>query len=205
MEVKERIRVKAEELFHNYGTRSVTMDEIARQMGISKKTIYLSYKDKDQLVDDVFSGIILRNQEICSTSRTKADNAIHEGFIAMQMLQKMMENLNPNLLFDLKRNHSETFEKFLKYKQEFLYRQLEENLKWGIEEGFYRDDLDINIVIKSRLENMMLPFNPELFPVGKYKMAELQSKLLELFLFSIVSLKGYKLVVKYKDHFKTGL
>lgn len=204
MEVREKIKVKADELFHNYGIRSVTMDEIARQMGISKKTIYLSYRDKDQLVDEVFSDIIIRNQEVCSTSRTKADNAIHECFIAMQMLQNMMENLNPNLLFDLKRNHSETFEKFLKYKKDFLYKQLEENIKWGIKEGFYREELDIAIVIKSRLENIMLPFNPELFPVGKYKMADLQSQLLELFLFSIVSMKGYKLMVKYKDHFKIG-
>lgn len=204
MEVKERIKAKADELFHSYGIRSVTMDEIARQMGISKKTIYLSYRDKDQLVDDVFSDIICRNQEICSTSRTKADNAIHEGFIAMEMLQKMMENLNPNLLFDMERNHPKTFEKFLKYKHGFIYKQLEENIKWGIEEGLYRDDFDPVIVIKSRLENMMLPFKPELFPNGKYKMTELQMQLLEFFLFSIVSLKGYKLVVKYKDHFKIG-
>ena len=78
MDVKERIKQKSDELFKRYGIKSITMDEIANQLGISKKTIYHMFADKDELVDSVISDLLMYNKEQCVICRTKATNAIHE-------------------------------------------------------------------------------------------------------------------------------
>ena len=82
MSIKERIQQKAGELFRRYGIRSVTMDEIATQLGISKKTIYQFYSDKDALVKDIFTGITDENKKKCSYFKDISENAIHEQFLA---------------------------------------------------------------------------------------------------------------------------
>ena len=80
MEIKERIKQKADELFMRYGIKSITMDEIANQLGISKKTIYQSFADKDELVDEVVGELLTYNQNCCNKDRAKATDAIHEVF-----------------------------------------------------------------------------------------------------------------------------
>lgn len=198
-EVKDRIKSKADELFYKYGIKSVTMDEIASQLGISKKTIYLSYKDKDELVDDVFSEVICKNEHHCKNLRVNAKDAIHEGFLAIQMMEEIYGNMNPNILFDLERNHLVTFKKFQQHKFKFLFQSLMDNLKQGIEEGLYRNDFNLEVAIKQRLENMLMPFSPELFPKNKFNLNELQRQFVEFFLFSMATTKGYKLIIKYKE------
>ena len=94
MELKERIKQKADELYRRYGVKSVTMDEIATQLGVSKKTIYQCFSDKNELVDEVIADILEYNRNFCTTSRGKAQNAIHEVFLAMQSLESMFANMN---------------------------------------------------------------------------------------------------------------
>ena len=77
MEIKERVKQKADELFRRYGLKSVTMDEIAGRLGVSKKTIYQSFEDKNQLVDEVVADLLTYNESCCNRDRQKASNAIH--------------------------------------------------------------------------------------------------------------------------------
>src|SRR3954468_18345284 len=102
-DTSERIKMKAHELFMQYGLRSVSMDDIANNMGISKKTIYQYYTDKDQLVEAVVAAIILHNQSACEYDRSHADDAIHEIFLAMDMMMEMFRSMNPSLLFDMQK------------------------------------------------------------------------------------------------------
>ena len=89
MDVKERILVKAHELFNRYGIRSVSMDDIAAQLGMSKKTVYQYYADKEELVSGVFLQIIEGNKSRCLSDKKLADNAVHEVFLAFDMVQEM--------------------------------------------------------------------------------------------------------------------
>ena len=108
MELKDRIKQKADELYRRYGIKSVTMDEIASQLGVSKKTIYQSFSDKNELVDAVIVDMLTYNRQCCQTDKAKAQNAIEEVYLAMEMLQTMFENMNPSILFDIERNQSFT-------------------------------------------------------------------------------------------------
>ncbi len=198
MEIKERIKQKADELFRRYGIKSVTMDEIANQIGVSKKTIYHSFSDKNELVDDVVADILTYNKDCCKSFRSNSDNAIHEVYQAMEMLQIMFDNMNPVILYDIKRNHPATYKKFTEYKYKFLFELVKENVERGKREELYRPEVDTNVVAKVRLETMMLPFNEEIFPKNKFSLISLQQQLIEYFLFGIASMKGYKLILKYQ-------
>ena len=198
MEVKERIKQKADELFRRYGIKSVTMDEIANQLGVSKKTIYHSFSDKTELVDDVIVDMLQFNKECCQSYKTNSQNAIHEIFLALDMLQVIFDNMNPSILHDIERNYPVTYKKFKEYKYKYLFELVKENIERGIDEELYRPEINIDVVAKIRLETMMLPFDEELFPKNKFSMVTLHQQLIEYFLFGIASLKGYKLITKYQ-------
>jgi len=82
----------------------------------------------------------------------------------MEMVQQMLQNMNPVILYDLERNHQGTFQKFLQHKNKFLFQVIKENIERGKKEELYREDVNTDVIAKIRLETMFLPFNPEIFP-----------------------------------------
>ena len=198
MELKDRIKQKADELYRRYGIKSVTMDEIASQMGVSKKTIYQCFSDKNDLVDGVIGDILDYNKNFCQESRVNSQNAIHEVFLAMESLQTTFENMNPGILFDIERNYPATFKKFKDFKYHFLLDIMKKNIERGKKEELYRDDLNADIIAKTRLECIMLPFNEELFPKNQFSLVFLHQHLIEFFLYGMVTPKGYRLITKYQ-------
>jgi TetR/AcrR family transcriptional regulator, cholesterol catabolism regulator len=204
MEMKERIKQKADELFRSYGIKSITMDEIAGRLGVSKKTIYQFFSDKDELVDEVVGELLTYNQSCCNKDRAKATDAIHEVFLAMEMVQQMFQNMNPVILYDIERNHPVTFQKFLQHKNKFLLQVIKENIERGKKEELYRPDINTEVIAKIRLETMMLPFNQEIFPKSKFNLVDLEHQLIEHFLFGVATMKGHKLILKYQQQIKNA-
>ncbi len=201
--MKERIQQKAEELFERYGIRSVTMDEIAGQLGISKKTIYQSFSDKDELVDAVFQKRLEENEKQCLFDKKEAENAIHEIFLAWNMIEEMLAAMNPSILYDLEKYHPSVFRKFLQYKNDFLYRVIYDNLERGIKEELYRGDFTIEIIARFRIGTIMMGFNMDVFPKNKFKLVDIEEQIILHFLHGIATPKGVKVIQKYYRQ-KTG-
>ncbi len=194
-----RIQQKAHELFMQYGLKSVSMDDIAASLGISKKTIYHCYADKDQLVDAVIDAEFARNESICEHDKNNSKNAIHEIFMAMEMVAEMFSNMNPSLLFDMQKYYPKAFTKFLSHKNDYLFNVVKNNIIRGIQEELYRPELNVDIIARLRVENIMLPFNHEFYHRMKYTMLQIEEETIIHFLFGIASLKGYKLTAKYQQ------
>ena len=194
-----RIKETARGLFMQYGLRSVSMDDIAAKLGMSKKTIYQYYADKDELIEAVISEELTHNQTICERDRKSSANAVHEIFLAMEMVVELFSAMNPSLIYDMQKYHPKAFLKFQRHKDDYLYNIIRENMERGIEEGLYRQDINLDIMARYRVESMMLPFNPDFHTRLKYNLARIQEEFIIHFLFGLASPKGYKLIIKYQQ------
>jgi len=195
--MKERIQQKAKELFMRYGFKSVTMDEIAGQLGVSKKTIYQYYTDKDELVEAVMQAEIEYMRTECIRQNTESENAVEELFKDMDSMEAIFDALNPQIIFDLEKFYPKTFEKFKKHKHTFLLEVIKNNLERGRREELYRQDFNVDIVARFRLESSFVMFNQDVFPYGKYSLITVSNEIYYLFLHGIATTKGKKLIDKY--------
>ncbi|MBL7748193.1 MAG: TetR/AcrR family transcriptional regulator [Chitinophagaceae bacterium] len=205
MEPKERILFKAEELFMQYGIRSVSMDDIANSLGMSKKTLYQYFSDKDELVEGVVDGHINEIEVDCLNCRKDATDAIHEIFITMERIMEEFSNMNPMLLYDLEKFHFKAYQRFREHKDKFLLQIIRNNIEWGIKDELYRSEVNVDVMSKYRIESMMIPFNVAVFPPGKYNLASTSELIIENFTYGLATIKGHKLIQKYNDQRKKNL
>jgi AcrR family transcriptional regulator len=201
----ERILLKARDLMLQSGLRQVTMDDLAHQLGISKKTIYLYYKDKDDLVKAVVNLELKEHEMTCKDCKSKAENAIHEMFLLMENMKAMTQTMNPNSMMELEKHFSNAFDMIKTHKDDFLFSLIKQNLMKGIEEGCYRKDLDIDIISKFRLETVFIPFNLHLFPLNKFNSIEVHTQLMEHFVYGLMTVKGHELMDRYKQLSKQAI
>ena len=187
------------------GLRQVTMDDLAHQLGISKKTIYQYYKDKDDLVKAVVNLELKEHEMTCKDCKSKAENAIHEMFLLMENMKAMTQTMNPNSMMELEKHFSNAFDMIKNHKDEFLFSLIKQNLMKGIEEGCYRKDLDIDIISKFRLETVFIPFNLHLFPLNKFNSIEVHTQLMEHFVYGLMTVKGHELMDRYKQLSKQAI
>lgn len=197
--MQDRIVNKARDLMFQTGVKHVTMDELASQLGISKKTIYTYYKDKDSLVTAVVEKELANHTLICDQSMIAADNAVHEIFLLMAVIQQMFNRMNPLAMFEIEKYYPLAFEKIKNHKDDYIYSMISMNLDKGIKEGLYRKEIDINILSKYRLETSLIPFNIHLFPPTKFDLLKVNLQIIEHFVYGVATIEGHKLMDKYKS------
>lgn len=196
---KDRIRHKADELFMRYGIRSVSMDEIASGLGISKKTIYQYFSDKNELVDAVVDAILEDMRKDCDKCSTRATDAVHEIFLTMETIVEQFRSMNASVVHDLEKYHEKAFLKLSDHKNKFLLQIIRNNLERGIREGLFREEIDIDVISRFRLESMMMAFNITLFPPSKYQLADVTKEIIEHYVFGLASSEGHQLILQYKE------
>jgi AcrR family transcriptional regulator len=197
MENKERILEKATDLFMRYGIRSVTMDEIAAQLGISKKTIYQFYADKDEIVEAVVGQEIERNETECVHFQSESENAVHEIFLAMKQTEEMLKGMNPLIMYDLEKHHPKAYKKLKEHKHQFFFKVMKDNLQRGVGEELYRPEINIDVVGRHRIESVFMVFNQDIFPHNRYHANDVLYEIGYLFLYGVTTMKGRKMIEKY--------
>lgn len=195
--VKDRIREMARQLVVRYGVRSVSMDDFANHMGMSKKTLYQYFKDKNELVDEVVTGILEESRSLCTTLRSDARDAIEEVFFGMDVINEVMKTMNPLLIYDLQKYHPNCFQKFLAHKHEFLENMVRENIIRGKKEGNYRDDLDAEMMARFRVDSMMILMNPSFERFLEKGLGKVHQDILLHFVYGLATPQGFKLIQKY--------
>src|SRR3954469_4620109 len=148
MEARERILIKAHELFNRFGFKRVTMDEIALKTGMSKKTIYQYFENKDEIVDAVVNEHITKNCCICERHSTNAENAVHEIFLNIETISELVGEMNATVFEDLEKYFPAVFVKLYQHKNEYFSQKVRNNLVSGIKQGYYRPELNIEIITK---------------------------------------------------------
>ena len=198
MDIKEHIIAEADTLFCHYGIKSVTMDDIAKHLGMSKKTIYQVFKDKNALVVEMMR--LKMNGQVCVMDETfnQSANAVQEVFSAVTQMEEMLSNMNPTLFYDLQKYHPQAWQYFKEFREKKLFEVIYANLKRGIMEGHYRKELSIDIIAWMRIGQIDTVFSQSTYPANKFNIAQIMSEITDHFLYGICTLKGHKLINKYK-------
>jgi hypothetical protein len=142
------------------------------------------------------------NQSRCLSDKNNAENAIHEFFLAFEMIRELFANMNPALIFDLEKYHPQAFKKFQQYKTGFLYQVISENLKRGIGEGLYRPEISVGILCRFRIGTTMMAFDPEVFPDNRNTIVKIEEEIFYHFLYGLATPGGEKMIEKYRKEYQ---
>lgn len=197
MEPRTRILTEADSLFKRRGVRAVTMDDIARELGMSKKTLYQYFSNKAEIVQGVSSAYF--EQERCMTDEImeKAKDPVEEILLILQAFTNTMHEIPTNMVYEIQKYYPKAWCQFHEFKETYIMDAVRQNLITGVEKGLYRKDMDIEIVTKLRVEQLEMIFDQDKFPPKKYDAMMVQAEQFTLFLHGIVTMKGKKLIYKY--------
>jgi TetR/AcrR family transcriptional regulator, cholesterol catabolism regulator len=197
---QQHITQIAHDLFMRYGFKAVTVDEIAKHAGISKKTLYENFSDKDKIVyavlDVIDAHMVEADCHICNNS----DNAIQEAIGHMSMMENMLKTMNANCIPDLQKYYPASFKEFQSHK-EAQRLSIIRNIKRGIKEGYYRKNLDVEFCAWHRIETIFqLLQSAEM--AKNFNLIDAQIEVMQHFLFGISTLKGHELIEQHIKQFK---
>jgi AcrR family transcriptional regulator len=196
---RERILSVAVELFSKFGIRSVSMDDLAHQLGISKKTIYLHFSDKDDIITLATEQYLREGRDFVKGLNKESHDSIDALIKINTYMNRNNRETTASLLFDLQKYHPKAWHMMEAFKKNFLSEIVRVNLEKGIVAGLFREDIHPDISTRIRLEEASMVFNEELFPRSKFNLNEVSETLLAHFILGISTEKGRRLYKKYKD------
>ncbi|MEX2593653.1 MAG: TetR/AcrR family transcriptional regulator [Anditalea sp.] len=189
LELREKIIEAATGLFRQFGVRSVTMDDIARQAGMSKKTIYQEFKNKGELVFEAFSAFLEKDECKLQEIFDREDGVI-EHFVQMsKFIRERYSDMNPIILNEIKRFYPQSWKRFEEFKREHATKGMVEILERGKRLGYFRKEINVEIMAMMRMEQVA--FNYQSLPsASKFNMMELQLQIFDHFIHGVLTDKG---------------
>ncbi|WP_340153077.1 TetR/AcrR family transcriptional regulator [uncultured Marivirga sp.] len=190
MSTEKNILEGAKSLFMQFGLKSITMDDIARKVGVSKKTIYQFFSDKNSIVfKSVHEHFSDHRQEI-ENVLDNSKNSIEAMYRISKCMKGQVEAINPTVLYDLQRYFPRAHKRFLEFKNTFIKERMIGILEDGVKSGYFRKEINPEILIIQRIEQVQLAFNNDIYPRDKFDFKEIHEQLFDHFLHGILTEKG---------------
>ena len=181
-----------------YGFKSVTMDDVARELGISKKTLYQHVANKSELIKRVIEQYIKEEKDCMHEISMNASDPIEQILMMARYVLQILRTVKPTAMFDLKKYYREMWRELDKFHQQHVYVMIRENLEAGIEQGWYRDDIDADIVAKLYVGKTTMLTDERMFPIQEYDRDRLFKEYITYHLRGIVSDKGLQKLNTYQ-------
>ncbi|WP_430410696.1 TetR/AcrR family transcriptional regulator [Kordia sp.] len=195
--MKEKIKITATELFLNLGFKSVTMDDIANEMGISKKTIYTHYNNKTTLVNEVTNSLFCLISEgidmICATEK----NSIEELYEIKRFVMEHLKDEKSSPQYQLQKYYPKIYVTLKKKQFDVMQDCVKDNLTRGVNSGVYRDTIDIEFIARIYFNGIIGIKDNELFPLKEFSMNTLMEYFLEYHIRGICTPKGLETLHKF--------
>lgn len=189
--MENRIIEKASHLFFRFGIRGVSMDDISRELGISKKTLYIHFENKNAIVEELIRELIEQQKGKMKEAKLKAGNAVEEIMISMNSVYELLMKVNNVFFLELKRYFPEIWQKVEYFKCEESRQQIMKNMERGIKEKLFRKDIDKELLATIRQQQLDSIFNENNQDLQLHKLLLTYSA---LYLFGISTPEGYKVV-----------
>jgi AcrR family transcriptional regulator len=198
MEMREKeILKRSEFLFKTRGFKGVTMDDIARDMGMSKKTVYKYFRNKkDLILQNIETRINSEKSRFCELEKNSED-AVEEMIQLIHHVTRMFDDTKPILFEELKRFYPGSWKVLDAFLKRHVYQRIFDNIQRGKHEGLYRLNIDADFVAKMYVSQVRSIMMEELFPKSKYKKSDLFIKLIEYHIRGIANERGKHLFDHY--------
>jgi len=193
-DVLERVR----ELFFKYGVRSVSMDDICRDLGISKKKLYQLFSSKNELVEKLLELERENFEIIFDTYSFEGVNAIDILLTVSKEVGERFRDVSPSMTFDIKKYYPDIYHNHIEERIDFIFKKIQINLEKGINQGVYRDDLSVELVARLYIRRLIDLHNPEFFPADKFSFHTLFDAMFDNFIRGIANPKGIEYYEKQK-------
>ena len=202
MESTAEILQEATGLFMRYGIKSVTMDDISRELGISKKTLYQHFENKADLIEKTLDSHIETEKKMIAQIKEESIDAVHEIVMIAQFITQMLREIPTGLTYDLQKYYRKCWDKMQDYNQTHIYKVIRDNLERGIEQGLYRSEINPDIVAKLYVGKTAVIVDEDVFPLRNYNKNELFTEYMNYHIHGIASSKGLKLLAKHTKTLK---
>ncbi|HAD10840.1 MAG TPA: hypothetical protein DCF33_00225 [Saprospirales bacterium] len=193
-EQQEKWLKRVEELFFKLGIKSLTMDDVARELGISKKTLYSFVENKDDLVAKVMERHMTEQCQVDEALHAAASDAVDEMVRIIQQIITDFGKMKPNVVHEMQKYHRDVWNKINDFQQNYILNVARQNLEWGRREGLYRTDFDLETAARFYIAGAMAIFDDRYFPKPPYTYDFLFKEYITNYLHSIVSDKGLTLL-----------
>ena len=188
--MKERILSHAGQAFFRYGVKSISMDDIAGQLGISKKTIYQYFANKAELVNAVCEDFFEKDKVKSLDLIAQSENAIHELVLFLRQIYISLQSISPNAILEIRKYYPNAWHCFEDYTTGFVVDSVRDNLQRGIQEGYYRDNLQVEIVTRLRVAQVELAFRQDIFPISEFDPVQVHTEIMHMYFYGISTAKG---------------
>ncbi|MBP7400702.1 MAG: TetR/AcrR family transcriptional regulator [Chitinophagales bacterium] len=195
---EQKILERCERLFLRYGAKSVTMDDVARELAISKKTLYQYFSSKDELVHKVTTFHFQHHDEVVNTICSTSKDAISEMLQITEWVTQHLKDMNPSLMYDLSKYYPKSWQVFLDHRNTHVYNCMLENIRKGREQELYRDDFDENIIASIYISRMEMLIDPQIFNPDTYTLNQVMPQYIQYHIRGIATPKGIKKLEKIK-------
>ncbi|MFZ1704289.1 MAG: TetR/AcrR family transcriptional regulator [Saprospiraceae bacterium] len=192
MKIGDNILGAAFELFMKYGVRSVSMDDIANVLGVSKKTIYTKIDSKENLIKKVIRIHLLQDEKEIRKITNESTDAIDEIHAISKHVMQFLMQIKPSLIFDLKKYYPDCWTLIEGQHFSFIRETIQNNIVRGQNENLYRNDLDPFVIAKLYVAKSNTIVNQEIFPISEFDLISLMKQLENYHLHGIVSENGRK-------------
>ena len=198
MDYRQIIIEEASLMFRTYGIRAVTMDMLAANLGISKRTMYEVFRDKDDILYGVLKWMTSKQHDLMSKIFGESKNVIEGIFKMLDIMGDHFQKMSPAFLMDMRRFHGEFIKSLTNQNELPYYADNSEILKRGIKEGIFRENIDIGITNKCMLEMTKLTNDTSVFPPDDFPNKDVIKNFYINYLRGISTQKGLDLINYYE-------
>ena len=186
-------------MFMRYGIRSITMDDIAREIGVSKKTLYHDFEDKHDLINQVIDYDMLQSRKFMEEFHRMDLGAIEEIFLVNDRIHQNRARYNPTFYYDLKRSYPDTYQRWLDEKRQNMIGLITGNLQKGKREGIYRKEIHEPTIGKLYLARMEMLDSNEFIDGHQFLSTEFMQEIFTYHLHGICNENGLKILYEFKN------
>ena len=201
MDVLTKILSVSVESFRQFGFKSITMDDIARKAGISKKTLYQHFASKPDVVLAAMEWHQTHTHKHILDIMTSAENAVEAMVRVNAVMNQMFRQINPMAMLELQRFFPDAYNKFREKLLNKDIASIRDNIFRGMEEGLYRPGMDADLLARFRVESCLILFQPNSLLNEVHHPHDVNMAIMENFLYGLMSAKGEKLYQKYSEKY----